>query len=146
MSQTETGALPVPHRLSAIESTLAVITGTLDKLGPILSALIPASAPFVAGVDAVGHVAEEVIETLDGSGTVDAASLAAHGLTKSTGNVAMDTRLMQIETVLVAAVPVLKYIASEFGLSFDVPTAAPMTLDTATDAPAVTFGEQPGQG
>lgn len=119
-------SVPVPHRLDAIERVLEGITGTLDKIGPILSAFIPAAAPFVAGVDAVGHVAEGVITTLEGGNSVDAAALAASQLTKSTGNASLDARLVAIEEIINAAIPLLKYVAGEFGMEFAPATPAPM--------------------
>lgn len=131
-------ALPVPARLAQVESVLQTITGTLDRFGSVLASLIPATAPVVAGVDAVGHVAEEVLDAFERGATVDAAALAAGSITKSTGNPTLDARLAEIETLLVAAIPVIKYLANEFGLTFDAPTAAPMTV-TAIAAPVASL-------
>lgn len=139
MNQTETGTVPVPHRLDKIESALELVTGTLDRFGALISGLIPAAAPVVAGVDAVGHVAEGVINTIEGTTSADAAALAAGQISVSTGNPALDARLIQIESILSAAVPLLRFVAKEFGESFDVPTAAPMAVAAVatTEAPAV---------
>ena len=139
MSTAETSAIPVPHRLDAIETVLQTITGTLDKLGGVVSALIPAAAPVVATVDAVGHVAEEIIDRVQGDVPTlpNAAALAAGQISKSTGNASLDARLSQIELLLDAAVPVLRYLAPQFGMEFAPATAAPMTAAVSVQGETV---------
>lgn len=120
MSQTEnTAGVPIPHRLDRLEAMLETVTGTIDKLGPILAAFIPAARPVVAVASAVGHIADEVIDTIQGENVgVDAAALAVHGITKSTGDATLDARLATIEAVIMEAVPLLRFLAKEFGMDF----------------------------
>lgn len=134
---TASTAVPLPARLDKIEGVLQVVTGTLDKLGGVISALIPTAAPIVAGVDAVGHIAEGAIDAFEGKTTTDAAALAAGSIAKSTGNPTTDARLSEIEVLLTAAVPVLQYLAQQFGLEFAPATAAPMTAAVAVQGDAI---------
>lgn len=137
MNQTDTETVPLPHRLSALESALEKVTGVLDRFAPIIDSLVPVAAPVVNGVDAVAHVAEGAIQAFEGFAGTDAAALAAGQLAKSTGNASLDARLVQIEGVIAAAVPLLAYVAKEFGLDFTPTAPAPMVASTVADAPAV---------
>lgn len=107
--------VPVPTRLSRLESMLESILGALNTAAPIAS-LIPGAAPVIAGVEAVGTVAVELMRDVDGSGTVDAAALAAGNISKSTGDASLDARLAEIESLVHAALPILKTIAKHFGV------------------------------
>jgi hypothetical protein len=114
MSDAE-NSIPVPERLSKIESILEKVTGFLDTAAPFLAA-IPGAGPVVSVVDGVGHVAEEVFKVAEGNAPeVDSAALAAGQISKSTGNPTLDARIASIEALLFAAIPVVKMVAKQFG-------------------------------
>ena len=113
----ENNDIPVPSRLSKIESVLEKVVGFMDTAAPFLAA-IPGAGQVVTVADGVGHVDEEVLHVVDGEHNapeVDAAALAAGNISKSTGNPVLDARIASIEALLFAAIPVVKMIAKQFG-------------------------------
>lgn len=117
MDNTE---IPLPQRMGNLEALLHTVVSTLDTIKPFLSGL-PVVGTAVTAADAVGHVVEAVVDIAQGEQTTDAASLAAGSIAISTGDTALDARLMQIEVFISAAAPLLKLIAHQFGL--DAPAA-----------------------
>lgn len=113
MAEQDT-TIPVPDRLGKIESVLEKVLGFMDAAAPVLG-MVPGAAPVIAGVEAVGHVADELMHAADGSGAVDSAALAAGQISRSTGDSALDARLAAIEALLYAAIPVVKLVAKQFG-------------------------------
>lgn len=108
--------IPLPQRMGNLESMLHSVVNTLDALKPLFGSL-PVVGTALTTADAVGHVVERVVDLAQG----DAAGLAASNISASTGDTALDARLMQIETFILAAAPLLKVIAHHFG--YDAPAA-----------------------
>lgn len=121
--------IPVPTRLSALETGLEKILSLLSHVAPV-AAFIPGATAVVTGVEAVGTVIDEVLHDIDGTQSIDPAALAAQGISKSTGNEALDTRLGEVEMLIHALIPVVKAIAKHFGVDLSAleVTAQPMTV------------------
>jgi len=112
---------PVTDRLQKVENMLEGVVSSLDMFASILGK-VPVVGNVITTVDAVGHVALGAIDAMQGDTSADAASLAAGSIAISTGNISVDSRLMEIETFIAAAAPLLAVIARHFGLT--APAAA----------------------
>lgn len=125
--------IPLPQRMGNLESALHSIVGTLDTMKTFLSG-VPGVGTIIVDADAAGHVIEAVVDMVQGKATPDTAALAAGQIAVSTGNNALDSRLMEIETFIAAASPLLSVIAHHFGLDAPAPmtVAAPMSLEVST--------------
>lgn len=110
--------VPEPTALARIESLLEKVVGALGMAQPVIS-MIPGAAPVAAVITGVATVADEVLRQVDGdptNDTVDAAALAAGKIAQSTGNPLLDQRLAMIESLVVAAVPIIKEIAKHLSV------------------------------
>lgn len=119
--------IPLPQRMGNLEAMLHSVVNTLDVLKPFLAG-IPVVGTAVVAADAVGHVVEAVVDIAQGENTTDAAALAAGNISVSTGDTSLDARLMQIETFIAAAAPLLKAIAHHFGFDAPAPFVAPAPM------------------
>lgn len=113
--------IPLPTRMSKLESMLESVVGTLDTFKTLLSG-VPVVGNVIAQADNVGHAVIGVVDLIEAKTTPDAASLAAGSIAISTGNPTIDARLLEIETFIASAAPLLAVIARHFGL--DAPAAS----------------------
>lgn len=121
--------ISVPNRLMALERGIEKILAMLELGSPVLD-LIPGVAPVIAGVEAVGHIADDVLRQIDNDplNNVDTAALAANQISKSTGNEVVDMRLAAVEAMLNAALPVLKMVVKHFGVDTSILDIAPTPM------------------
>ncbi len=106
---------------TTVETTVQKIDGVvhtaetiLHDAGPIAAMFIPGAGPVIAGLEWAGEEIESFI---------DPASNAAQNISVSTGNEALDARLLAIESFMeqvrpfiAKALPILKYVEKELGM------------------------------
>jgi hypothetical protein len=121
--------IPLPSRMNALESAMQSIMGTLDTMKTFLSG-VPVLGTVIVDADAAAHIVNAVVNIAEGKETTDTAALAAGAIAISTGNPGLDSRLMEIESFISAAGPLLAIVAHHFGLDAPAPVtvAAPMSL------------------
>ena len=111
-----------------------------DTIAPLLerlAAIIPGGQVAAGVITAVDNVGEFVEGAINGTGQTDSALLAATSISQSTGNTALDARLVAIENWIEGAGSFLSFVGKELGLQSQVP---PTPVQVATTAQASVAG------